>query len=196
MGLPPGQRYVKKFVKYSIFPPPKVDLRSYRLKVSGAVKMAFSLSYDDMLKFTMVSYTESFHCVDGWSVKDVRFEGIPLKELILKAGPRRARYVMLRCLEGYETVVPLEDALSDRAIVALKMNGSPLSEEHGFPARTFIPHLYGWKSAKWLCEIELLEEYEDGYWERRGYHERGNVFKEERFKPSSSRKEPGSRKGS
>jgi len=196
MELPPGQRYARKFVKYSIFSPPKVDLRSYRLKVTGAVERPLSLSYDDMLKFTVVSYTESFHCVDGWSVKDVRFEGIPLKELILKARPRRARYVMLRGLEGYETVVPLEDALSDKAIIALKMNDNLLTEGHGFPARAFIPYLYGWKSAKWLCEIELLEEDKDGYWERRGYHERGNVFKEERFKLSSSRKKPELRKGS
>ena len=196
MELPPGQRYVKKLIKYSIFPPPKVDLRSYRLKVIGAVERPLSLSYDEMLRFITVNYEESFHCVEGWSIKDVRFEGISLKGLILKAKPRRARYVMLRCLEGYETVVPLEDTLSDRAIIAMRMNGSPLTEEHGFPARAFIPHLYGWKSAKWLCQIDLLEEYKDGYWEHRGYHERGNVLREERFKLPPSRKKPESRKRS
>ena len=89
---------------------------------------------------------------------------------------------MFHCVDGYTAPAPLEDALVEDAIVAYKINGKYLSVEQGFPARPFIPHLYGWKSAKWLNRIEFIRDYVDGYWEAYGYHERGNVWLEERFK--------------
>jgi DMSO/TMAO reductase YedYZ molybdopterin-dependent catalytic subunit len=78
--------------------------------------------------------------------------------------------------------VPLEDAMVEDSLIAFKMNGRRIPEQQGFPARPFIPHLYGWKSAKWLTEIEFLPDYKDGYWEKFGYHERGDIWSEERFK--------------
>jgi DMSO/TMAO reductase YedYZ molybdopterin-dependent catalytic subunit len=89
---------------------------------------------------------------------------------------------MFHCADGYTAPVPLEDAMVEDSLIALKMNGKPLAIEQGFPARPFIPHLYGWKSAKWVTIIEFLHEYEDGYWESHGYHQRGNVSNEERFR--------------
>jgi DMSO/TMAO reductase YedYZ molybdopterin-dependent catalytic subunit len=84
--------------------------------------------------------------------------------------------------DGYTAPVPLEDAMVEDSLIALKMNGKPIPLQQGFPARPFIPHLYGWKSAKWLTDVEFLPQYEDGYWEMYGYHERGNVWDQERFK--------------
>ena len=89
---------------------------------------------------------------------------------------------MFHCADGYTTLVPLEDAMTEDSMIALKMNGKPLPVEQGFPARPFIPHLYAWKSAKLLTKIEFMGKYEDGYWEAREYHERGNVLDEERIK--------------
>jgi DMSO/TMAO reductase YedYZ molybdopterin-dependent catalytic subunit len=97
---------------------------------------------------------------------------------------------MFHCADGYTTPVPLEDAMTEDSMIAFKMNGEPIPVEQGFPARPFIPQLYAWKSAKWLAKIEFMENYEDGYWEARGYHERGNVSNEERFKEHKRRSGP------
>ncbi len=89
---------------------------------------------------------------------------------------------MFKSLDGYDTPVPIEDGTVEDAVVALTLNGKPISLEMGYPARPFMPHIYFWKSAKWLTEMTLLDDYRDGYWEARGYHERGNIWEEERFK--------------
>jgi DMSO/TMAO reductase YedYZ molybdopterin-dependent catalytic subunit len=181
--LPPGQFYSKKWVLYSAFGEPKVDLDTWRLKFSGLVDRPYSLTYEELLGLSKTKYVRDFHCVTKWSIKDVEWEGAPLGELIRRASPRpQAEWVLFVCADGYTTPVPLEDAMSNDSIVAIKMNGNPIPKEQGFPARPFIPHLYGWKSAKWLTELRLLEEYVDGYWEMYGYHERGRVYEEERYK--------------
>lgn len=187
--LPPGQFYSKKWVLYSALGEPKVELEKWKLTVSGLVEKTYSITYDHLLRISGVKYTRDFHCVTKWSIKDVVWEGARLRDLILRANPKpEAQWVMFVCLDGYTTPVPLEDALTDDAIVAVKMNGQPLPPQQGYPARPFIPHLYGWKSAKWLTEVRLLQEYVDGYWEAYGYHERGNVYNEERFKGDAWKK--------
>ena len=142
-------------------------------------------TYDELEAMEWIRVEADFHCVEGWSVGPVVFEGPSLPSLLRRAGLGSARYVIFVGLDGYTSVVPLEDALDERAVLAMRMNGEPLTLEHGFPARPVIPHLYGWKSAKWLREVRLVENYVDGYWEARGYHERGNVWREERLKASS-----------
>ncbi|NON63191.1 sulfite oxidase-like oxidoreductase [Acidianus sp. RZ1] len=181
--LPPGQRYIKKFIHYAALGVPKVELNSYRLKVSGLVERELEFNYDELLKMINVHYKKDFHCVTGWSVKDVEWDGIKIKDLLDMAKVKdSAKWVIFYSLDGYTSIVPLEDVMSDDSIIALLVNGKPLSREQGFPARPFMPHLYGWKSAKWLTEIELVQNYVDGYWENYGYHERGYVWDEERFK--------------
>jgi len=133
--------------------------------------------------FTMLSPFASLDCVTTWSIKDVVWEGVSFRELAkLTSVKKEAKWVMFHCADGYTAPVPLEDAMVEDSLIALKMNGKPIPVEQGFPARPFIPHLYGWKSAKWLTAIEFLPQYEDGYWETYGYHERGNVWDQERFK--------------
>jgi len=133
--------------------------------------------------YTMLSPFVTQDCVTSWSIEKPAWEGVPLRYLADQARVKpEAKWAMFYCYDGYTAPVPVADALSEDSIVALKLNGKPLSAEQGFPARPFIPHLYGWKSAKWLGRIDFIPEYVDGYWEAYGYHERGNVAEEERFK--------------
>ncbi len=177
--LPPNQHYIKKFIYYSALPSPQVDVASYRLTVKGMVKNQLSFTYDQLLSMIDTVTTADFHCVEQWSIKDVAWEGVSLKRLFDES-KAYGSYVLFESLDGYTSVVDVEDA--SKGFVALKMYGRPLKYEEGYPARPFFPHLYAWKSAKWLTAINIINEYADGYWEERGYHERGNVWQEERFK--------------
>jgi DMSO/TMAO reductase YedYZ molybdopterin-dependent catalytic subunit len=139
--------------------------------------------------YTMLSPFVTQDCVTSWSIEKPLWEGVPIKYLADAAEVKpEAKWVMFHCYDGYTAPIPVEDALKDDSIVAMKMNGRPLSAEQGFPARPFIPNLYAWKSAKWLGKIEFIPEYADGYWEAYGYHERGDVDAEERFKGSGDAK--------
>jgi DMSO/TMAO reductase YedYZ molybdopterin-dependent catalytic subunit len=147
------------------------------------VEKPLRLTFDELEKLPQVTLTRDFHCVTTWSIKDVMWEGVAFRELAkLTSVKSEAEWVMFHCADGYTAPVPLEDAMVADSLIATKMNAKPIPVQQGFPARPFIPHLYGWKSAKWLTNIEFLPTYEDGYWEMYGYHERGNVWDEERFK--------------
>ena len=133
--------------------------------------------------FTMLSPFVTQDCVTKWSIKDVVWEGVAFREIAQLTGVKpETKWVMFRCADGYSAPVPLEDAMVEDSVIAFKMNGRPIPLDQGYPARPFIPQLYGWKSAKWLNEIDFLPEYEDGYWEMYGYNESGNIWEEERFK--------------
>jgi hypothetical protein len=133
--------------------------------------------------FTMLCPFVTQDCVTKWSIKDVVWDGVAFHEIAKLTGVKpEAKWVMFHCSDGYTAPVPLEDAMTEQSIIAFQMNGKPIPQQQGFPARPFIPQLYGWKSAKWLSEVEFLPEYRDGYWEMYGYHERANIWEEERFK--------------
>jgi len=182
-ALPPNQVWGKKFVIYAALGVPRVDPRQWRLKVDGLVERPLEYTYDQLRSSPQSNLVRSFHCVTRWSIKDVAWEGLPIRDLLAPAKVRpEAKWLMFHCADGYTAPVPLEDALQDDSMLAFKLNGTPLSAEQGFPARPFIPGLYAWKSAKWVNRMELLEGYRDGYWEMYGYHERADVWEEERFK--------------
>lgn len=181
--LPPGQRKISNFIIYRILGQPKIDIDKWRLEMTGMVNNRLSLKYDELLKMRQIEYVSDFHCVTGWTVEKVRWTGVSVRELINYAEPLKGvKWGYIHSADGYTTIVPYEDLVSEHSIIALKMNDQPLDIEHGYPARLFIPHLYGWKSAKWIVKIDLVNEYKDGYWEALGYHERGNIWKDERFK--------------
>lgn len=181
--LPPHQVWGRKFIIYAAQGIQKVDLSSWKLRVDGLVEKPVEYTYDQLTAMPQTRYVKSFHCVTQWSIKDVDWEGLPIRTLVEPAKMKpEAKWVVFHTVEGYRAPVPVEDGLAEDALMALKLNGKPLSPEQGFPVRPFMPNLYAWKSAKWTNRIELVPEYEDGYWEMYGYHERGNVWDEERFK--------------
>jgi DMSO/TMAO reductase YedYZ molybdopterin-dependent catalytic subunit len=181
--LAPGQVWGKKFVIYAALGVPRIDSEKWRLKVDGLVAAPAEFTYSQLRALPQKTSRKPAQCVTKWSIRDSEWEGVPLRDLIAKAGPRpEATWVMFHCEEGYTTPVPMVDAMSEESLLAMGLNGRPLTAEQGFPARPFIPDLYLWKSAKWVNRIELMENYRDGYWEAYGYHERANVWEEERFK--------------
>jgi len=180
---PPGQSFAKRWAIYAAFGAPKLDLTTWRLSTKGLVNKPLTMSFTELEQLPQVKLTRDFHCVTSWSIKDVLWEGIAFQELAkLTSVKQEAEWVMFHCADGYTAPVPLEDAMVEDSLIAIKMNSKPIPIEQGFPARPFIPHLYGWKSAKWLTDVQFLPSYEDGYWEMYGYHERGNVWDQERFK--------------
>lgn len=186
--LPPGQVLGKKFVIYAALGVPRIDPQTWILSVDGLVKQPISYTYQQLLSGPLTHYLRSFNCVTRWSIRDVEWEGAPIRSLVEPAEPiPEARWIMFHCADGYTTPVPVEDALQKDALLALKINGKQLSAEQGFPARPFMPNLYGWKSAKWVNQIEFIPDYRDGYWEMYGYHERADVLEEERFKGHSGK---------
>ena len=181
--MPPGQVWGKKFVIYAALGIPRVDAAQWKLKVDGLVSSPSEYTYAQLVSRPQNSLVRSFHCVTRWSIKDAVWEGLLIRDLLVPAGVSPdASWLMFHCVDGYSAPIPLEDALKEDSILAFKLNGKPLSAEQGFPARPFIPGLYAWKSAKWVNRMELLPNYSDGYWETYGYHERADVWEEERFK--------------
>ncbi len=178
----PGQFYVKDLIPYDALGAKVIDRDGWTLRVGGLVDKPLSLTYGDLKARKQLEYTHDFDCVTKWSVKDIKWGGPSLSNIIMEARPKKeAGWVMLKCQDGYSAPVKLEDAMSPDSIIALEINDRPLTHAQGAPARPFIPKLYGWKSAKWLTEMELIAEYKDGYWEKYGYHERGQTAEQERF---------------
>lgn len=182
-GMPPGQKTASRFVIYAAEGIPQVSPGSWRLKVRDESARGREFTLEELEALMEEGVSTDFHCVTGWSVKNVKLEGIPLETLLSKAGIRSTDgWLVATSVKGYSTVMPLREALEDNSLIVLKVNGRRLAPEHGFPARIFVPSLYGWKSAKWLSEIIVFSEYIDGFWEALGYHERGKAEYEERFK--------------
>ncbi|MEM1612205.1 MAG: molybdopterin-dependent oxidoreductase [Desulfurococcaceae archaeon] len=182
-GIPPGQVYIDIPVVYAILGVPRVDVSKWTLRVEGEVGNAVELSLLDLYKLGVVDVETDFHCVTGWSVKSVKFAGVPLARIAELVVPKEGvNWVYVEGADGYSTVFPYIEVYASDAIVALEMNGKPLDVLHGYPARLVIPHLYGWKSAKWITRMVFTRDYSEGYWEALGYHPRGMVQFEERFK--------------
>jgi len=146
------------------------------------VDRPLSLSWQDLLAMPRQETLCDIHCVTRWSRLDNVFGGVPVRALLERAGVQAAaRYVLVHAEEGFTTNLPLDDLDRPANLLALTWNGEPLTPEHGGPVRLLVPHLYFWKSAKWVRGLELLAEDEPGFWERGGYHMRGDPWQEERF---------------
>ncbi|MEN2974195.1 MAG: molybdopterin-dependent oxidoreductase [Candidatus Caldarchaeales archaeon] len=182
-NLPPNQVPARRWNIYGALGIPRIDLDNWRLRVSGEVENPLQLTYNEVLSMDMTTVKGGFHCVEGWSILDVIWEGVKIKNLAEKARYiSDSKWVIFKSVEGYTAPVPIEYALDDESIIAVKLNGKPLPLEHGFPARPIIPKVYAWKSVKWLTEIFFSKDYVEGFWEARGYHPRGDVWLEERMK--------------
>lgn len=161
---------------------PRISQDQWSLEVFGLVERELEISWDQFLVLPRLQITTDFHCVTQWSSMDNTWEGVLAKELLQTAVPMAyGRYVMVRCYGGYTTSMSVSDLFANHVLFADYHNGKPLRPEHGGPVRLIIPHLYGWKSAKWVKSVEFTERQRPGFWEQRGYHMRGDPWAEERF---------------
>src|SRR5690606_27408178 len=134
--------------------------------------------FEELRALPATEVVTDIHCVTKWSKFDTRWRGVRVRDLLERAGPEpAARHVVAHAEYGYTANLPLEDVLGDHALVAYEYEGEPLEGEHGFPVRLVVPHLYFWKSVKWLRGLELVAEDQPGFWERNGYHNHGDPFR-------------------
>ncbi len=180
--IPPGQYLTEKFPVLTFGATPRVDMASWRLKVFGEVESPLLLRWDEFLSLPTVSVHTDIHCVTRWSKLDTAWEGVPFTEIVKLVNPKpNARFVMQYAEGDYTTNLPLKELLREDVVLAYRYNGEPLEPDHGGPLRMVVPHLYFWKSAKWLTGLEFMTEDRPGFWERYGYHNHGDPWKEERF---------------
>jgi len=180
---PKGQVYVDLPVVYAILGIPEVDLRNWGLSINGLVENPAVYTLPELYDLGVETVKTSFHCVTGWSVRELEFTGVPAERIIEVVKPLKSvEWVYIESLDGYSTIIPFTEFNNPKSLIAIEMNGKPLDILHGYPARLVIPQLYGWKSAKWISRILFTDKYIDGYWESMGYHPRGRVDLEERFK--------------
>jgi DMSO/TMAO reductase YedYZ molybdopterin-dependent catalytic subunit len=178
--VPPGQYVTPDFPVLSAGPTPRVALDEWSFMVDGAVDEAASWTWDELRALPAETFTVDIHCVTKWSKLDTTWTGVSL-DVLLEAVGTAADYVTAWCDGGYTTNLPLEDLTGGRAWVAYEYDGEPLEPEHGGPARLLVPHLYFWKSAKWVRGLTLTELDEPGFWEAVGYHNYGDPWKEQRY---------------
>ena len=178
--LPPGQYLTRDFPVLSAGPTPDIPLDEWELSVTGAVDAPRRWSWDELQALPKEQPTVDIHCVTSWSKLDTGWEGVSI-DTLLDGLDVFGAYVVVRSYGGYTTNLPLEDMTDGKAWIAYGYDGAPLEPEHGGPARLLVPHLYFWKSAKWVTELEIVETDEPGFWETYGYHNYGDPWKEQRY---------------
>ena len=180
--LPPGQIVTQKWPVLHYGTVPIVDRAKWTFTVSGEVEQPFSLTWQELQQLPRQETICDIHCVTRWSRYDNRFEGIAVAPLMAQARPKPdATHVLIHAEHGFTTNLPLDDFLRPANLLALTHNGQELDPEHGGPVRLVVPHLYFWKSAKWIRGVEFLVEDYPGFWEQNGYHMRGEPWAEERY---------------
>lgn len=180
--VPPGQTLTEKFPVLTYGPTPTVRPEEVKFEIKGRVEEAKTLSWEDLMALPQSDLTADFHCVTRWSKLDVKWSGIRVLGLMQQVRLKpQAKAVLVHCYGGYTTNLALDDFLLEQNILAHKLFGEPIPRDHGGPMRLIVPHLYAWKSAKWIRGLEFLDKEELGFWEVNGYHRRGDPWKEERF---------------
>lgn len=180
--LPPGQRLVRDWPVLDLGVQPAISREQFRLIVDGLVDNPVVLDWAGVMALPQSEHVSDIHCVTAWSRFDNRWGGVRAKDLIALARPRaEARFVLFQSSDGYTTNVPREAFEDDDVMLAHSWNGEPLDRRHGGPLRIVIPKLYFWKSAKWVRRITFSAEDKPGFWEVRGYHNRGDPWLEERY---------------
>jgi DMSO/TMAO reductase YedYZ molybdopterin-dependent catalytic subunit len=180
--VPPGQYLTQKWPVLHYGSVPRFDPKTWSFRVFGKVLNEFTLNWEDFNKLAMTTVVADMHCVTTWSRLDQRWEGIPFSKIVELAKPLpEAKFVIAHSEQGFTANTPIEFTQRDDCLIALRANGEPLTPEHGYPARLVVPRLYAWKSAKWLRGIEFRSSDSPGFWEKNGYHNRGDPWKEERY---------------
>jgi len=183
-SLPPGQRLTPVLRPVSYGRVPRIDLATWSLRIGGDTvdDEALSLSWADFASLPQTVVRADHHCVSHYTTLDLRWSGVAARTIIELAPPADdVEHVLVSAARGYSTNIRLEDLSSSRAVFATHLDGEPLSPEHGWPVRLVLPHLYGWKGPKWVGAIDYQRHAERGFWEQRGYHFTGDVWREERY---------------
>jgi len=180
--LPPGQYITPDFPVLSAGPTPRIALDDWTFSIGGLVREPVAWNWEVFTSLPAQTFTVDIHCVTKWSKLDTRWKGVSVDVLLehVDLDPK-AGFVTATCYGGYTTNLPLPDIVNGQAFVAYEYGGRPLPPEHGGPARLVVPHLYFWKSAKWVNGLQFMEFDRRGFWESLGYHNRGDPWKEERY---------------
>lgn len=186
-GLPPGQKSIKRLLRWGKDHPtiggpvPKIDLKKWVLTIDGEVKKPLKLSWENLLKLPTVKSVSDFHCVEGWSVLGLKWEGISFKHIVNRVDPEKtAKFVSFECADGYTTSLQLEELIGEDILLAYKLDGEYLEEGIGAPLRLVVPNRYAYKSAMWITRIKFTSKKEIGYWESQGYSDTADVWKNDR----------------
>jgi len=178
--LPPGQHIEADFPVLSAGPTPHTPLDRWTFEITGAVDRPVSWTWEELLALPTEMPTVDIHCVTKWSKLDTHWRGVAI-DTLLAAVKTSASHVLAKCDGGYTTNLPLADVTGSRAWIVYEYEGQPLPPEHGGPARLLVPHLYFWKSAKWVRSLVLRDDDAPGFWESNGYHIYGDPWKEQRY---------------
>ena len=178
--VPPGQYVEQDFPVLTAGPTPKVETAAWSLRIDGMVAAPREWSWAQLHELEVEDVPCDIHCVTQWSKLGTSFAGVSLDVLLDAVEPRGA-YAMAYSYGGYTTNLPLDDLRGAKAWIATEHEGAPLPRAHGGPARLLVPHLYLWKSAKWVAGLRVMDHDEPGFWEQNGYHNRGDPWKEERY---------------
>jgi DMSO/TMAO reductase YedYZ molybdopterin-dependent catalytic subunit len=180
--IPPGQYFERGFPVLSAGPTPHTPLDRWDFSILGKVEQAKRWSWDELHALSQEQVTADIHCVTKWSKLDTHWQGVSVQTLLEQVTyPESAKYVIAFCDGGYTTNLPLADVLGGKAWIVYAYEGKPIPPEHGGPARLLVPHLYFWKSAKWVRGLQLVEQDQPGFWESLGYHNHGDPWKEQRY---------------
>lgn len=180
--IPPGQYFTEKWPVLHYGSVPSTDLTSWTFKVWGEVEQPFSFTWDEFKAMPRKAVHTDIHCVTRWSRLDADFEGVPIQHILERAGLKdSARFVLAHSEQGYTANMPLEVLDDDDVLLCDVADGAPLTPEHGYPLRLLVPKRYFWKSAKWIRGLQFLTHDQLGFWERYGYNNNADPWKEERF---------------
>lgn len=187
-NLPPGQTPIKRLLRWGKDHPtidgsvPKIDLKKWILTIDGEVDEPLKLSWNNLLKLPKIESVSDFHCVEGWTVLGLKWEGILFKKVtdFVKI-KKSAKFVSFECADKYTTSLSLEEVLGEDVLLAYKLDGKYLEEGFGAPLRLVVPKKYAYKSAMWITRIKFTSKKEMGYWESRGYSDTAEVWKNDRF---------------
>ncbi len=186
--LPPNQTPIKEILRWGTDHPtiagsvPHIDLNNYVLTLEGEIEKPLALNWNKIQTISPITTISDFHCVEGWSVLDCQWKGVRFKDLTVLARTRpSAHFVTFECADGYSTALSIEELSKDDVLLAYELNGKPLEQGYGFPLRLVVPDKYAYKSALWVTRIRYTAEKEIGFWEKRGYSDSADVWKNDRF---------------
>jgi DMSO/TMAO reductase YedYZ molybdopterin-dependent catalytic subunit len=181
--LPPGQHVTADFPVLSAGPTPRADLEGWSFVLRDGERPIAEWTWGMFGSLPQTNRTTDIHCVTTWSKFDTKWRGVTFDDLLASAGLKEApgAFVMAQCDGGYTTNLPVEDLIDGKGMIATHYDSAPLAAEHGGPARLLVPHLYFWKSAKWVRSLQFMEADAPGFWEELGYHMYGDPWREQRY---------------